>query len=158
MVTTRRRKMRRKRDGGEVTEKKTEGNGELSAGMRLGDQRKRGGVEERKATVCVAPYASGVGGGWKKKTEEREREKERERHGEEERETVNATCGTRETEEIVGEGREGGEGSWGRGERKGMSDEDRGCMDEGLMRDAGYGTRRGTIAWGDGNEIGRAHV
>lgn len=43
VAAMRRRKMRRRRDDGEVTEKKTEADGELSAGMRLGDQRQRGG-------------------------------------------------------------------------------------------------------------------
>lgn len=42
-VAATRRRMRRRRDDGEVTEKKTEADGGLSAGMRLRDQRKRGG-------------------------------------------------------------------------------------------------------------------
>lgn len=56
----RRRKMRRRRDDGEVTEKKTEADGELSAGMRLGDQRQRGGAEESESDrVCSAVCARG---------------------------------------------------------------------------------------------------
>lgn len=68
----------------------------------------------------------------------------RERCREEGREMVNATRGITETE-VVGGGREKVKEDGEEASKRGMSEKDRGCMDEGLMRDAGYGTRRGTM-------------
>jgi len=55
--------MRRRRDGRSNEEERTEADGELSAGMRLGDQRKRGG--RRVDRVCSAVCAGGSG--WRRK-------------------------------------------------------------------------------------------
>jgi len=82
--------MRRRRHGRSNEEERTEADGELSAGMRLGDQRKRGG--RRVDRVCSAVCAGGSG--WRRK-QRGDCNMREERRG-----TINSM---RETEIIEGE-------------------------------------------------------